>query len=81
VDSIVGNNGYRLFSPETLAQRSKEITGTFSAFLAAIAAISLLVGGIGIMNIRLVAITKQTREIGIRKALRASFEGNSSQRR
>ncbi|MCR4736439.1 MAG: FtsX-like permease family protein, partial [Treponema sp.] len=53
-------------------EQMNEITGTMSILLSAIATISLLVGGIGIMNIMIVTVTERKQEIGIRKALGAS---------
>ena len=56
----------------SMLDQMSEITGTMSMMLSAIAAISLLVGGIGIMNIMIVTVTERKQEIGIRKALGAS---------
>jgi putative ABC transport system permease protein len=66
---------YNVFNQAEMLESVNEVTATMTVMMGGIAAISLLVGGIGIMNIMLVSVTERTREIGIRKAIGAKRMG------
>ncbi|HVO44045.1 MAG TPA: ABC transporter permease [Aggregatilineales bacterium] len=75
----VGLEDFRTFTPSAILNSLNSVLSLLTLFLGMIAGISLLVGGIGVMNIMLVSVTERTREIGLRKAVGATYSDLLSQ--
>ncbi len=70
---------FNVLNQQDIVNAASSVTGTFTILLASIAGISLLVGGIGIMNMMLTTVTERTREIGLRKAIGAKKKDITAQ--
>lgn len=73
------DDAYSMINMSSISAAMDQVTGTLTMMLGCVAAISLLVGGIGIMNIMLVSVTERTKEIGIRKAIGAGHRSIMAQ--
>jgi ABC-type antimicrobial peptide transport system permease subunit len=73
-----GSDDFNMRHPTEIAEMVRQSTQTLEVLLAAVASVSLVVGGIGIMNIMLVSVTERTRKIGLRQAVGARGRANAS---